>query len=173
MYLSFILHMLLLLHVDLFFFFFFFLIFYRVLNFCKSIFPEEFYFRSLILWFFTIAKNPKFSTNKVGVPVITLPPPGWDASSSQGSPQHFIRLTQKYVNTHQYSLVERWSVLPKNTTQRPHQVMSLPINPSHPHINMHILHAVLYTFSKVLIRRICLTIKRNFSWWSFPLFSWC
>ena len=57
-----------------FFFFFFFCIFYRVLNFCKSIFPEEFYFRSFYD-FFTIAKNPKFSTNKVGVPVIILPPP--------------------------------------------------------------------------------------------------
>ena len=37
---------------------------------------------------------------------------------------------------------------------------------------MHILHTVLYTFPKVLTRRICLTIKRLFSWWSFPLFSW-
>ena len=39
-------------------------------------------------------------------------------------------------------------------------------------ISMHILHTVLYTFPKVLTRRICLTIKRLFSWWSFPLFSW-
>ena len=29
----------------------------------------------------------------------------------------------------------------------------------HPSIGMHILHNVLYTFLKVLIRRICLTIK--------------
>ena len=42
----------------------------------------------------------------------------------------------------------------------------------HPNINMHILHTVLYTFPKVLTRRICLTIKSFFSWWSFPLFLW-
>ena len=38
-----------------------------------------------------------------------------------------------------------------------------------PNICMHILHTVLYTFHKVLTRRICLTIKSFFSWWSFPL----
>ena len=37
---------------------------------------------------------------------------------------------------------------------------------------MHILHTVLYTFAKELTRRICLTIKSNFSWWSFPSFWW-
>ena len=46
------------------------------------------------------------------------------------------------------------------------------INPLHPNISMHILHTVLYTFLKVLTRRICLTIKSFFSWWSFPLFLW-
>ena len=40
------------------------------------------------------------------------------------------------------------------------------------HINMHILHTVLYTFPRVLTRRICWTVKSSFSWWSFPLFSW-
>ena len=34
----------------------------------------------------------------------------------------------------------------------------------HPNISMYILHTVLYTFSKVLTRRICLTIKSFFSW---------
>ena len=33
------------------------------------------------------------------------------------------------------------------------------INPLHPNINIHIFHTVLYTFTKVLTRRICLTIK--------------
>ena len=33
-------------------------------------------------------------------------------------------------------------------------------NPLHPKISMHILHTVLYTFPKVLTRRICLPIKR-------------
>ena len=46
------------------------------------------------------------------------------------------------------------------------------IKPLHPNISIHILHTVLYTFPKVLTRRICLTIKSFFSWWSFPLFSW-
>ena len=46
------------------------------------------------------------------------------------------------------------------------------LNSLHPNINMHILHTVVYTFSNhVLARRICWTIKRIFSWWSFPLFS--
>ena len=46
------------------------------------------------------------------------------------------------------------------------------LNPLHPNISIHNLHTVLYTFPKVLTRRICLTIKSFFSWWSFPLFSW-
>ena len=47
----------------------------------------------------------------------------------------------------------------------------LEIDPLHPNISVHILHTVLCTFPKVLTRRICLTIKSFFSWWSFPLFS--
>ena len=35
------------------------------------------------------------------------------------------------------------------------------INPLHPSISGHILHTVLYTFPKVLTRRICLTIKAS------------
>ena len=38
------------------------------------------------------------------------------------------------------------------------------INPLHPMISMHILHNVLYTFPKMLTRRIWLTIKSFFSW---------
>ena len=45
------------------------------------------------------------------------------------------------------------------------------INPLHPNITIYILHTVLYTFPKVLTRRICLTIKSFISWGSFPLFS--
>ena len=37
-------------------------------------------------------------------------------------------------------------------------------NPSHPNINMHILHPVPYTFPKVLTRRICLPIIRFLPW---------
>ena len=39
-------------------------------------------------------------------------------------------------------------------------------------ISLHILHTVLYTFSKVPPERNCLTIKRFFGCWSFLLFSW-
>ena len=47
----------------------------------------------------------------------------------------------------------------------------ITFNPLHPNISMHILRTVLYTFPKMLIRRICITIKGFLSWWSFPLFS--
>ena len=39
-------------------------------------------------------------------------------------------------------------------------------------ISMHILYTGVHTFPKALTRRIVLTIKSIFSWWSFPLFSW-
>ena len=35
-------------------------------------------------------------------------------------------------------------------------------------IYIHILHTVLYAFSKLLTRRICLIIKSFYSWWSIP-----
>ena len=37
-----------------------------------------------------------------------------------------------------------------------------------------IIFSILFSihFYKLLTRRICLTIKSLFSWWSFPLFSW-
>ena len=44
--------------------------------------------------------------------------------------------------------------------------------PPHSNIGMHILHYVLCTFPKMLKRRICVTIKGFFSWWSFPVFLW-
>ena len=46
-------------------------------------------------------------------------------------------------------------------------------NPLHPNISMHILHTVLYTFPKLLRRRICWIITSFFiNWWLFPLFLW-
>ena len=42
------------------------------------------------------------------------------------------------------------------------------INPLQPNIRAYILHTALCTFPRVLTRRICLTIKSLFSWWSFP-----
>ena len=46
------------------------------------------------------------------------------------------------------------------------------VNPVHPNISIYILHTVLYTFPKVLTKRICLTIKSFFSCWSFPRVFW-
>ena len=46
------------------------------------------------------------------------------------------------------------------------------VNLLHPNISIHNLYTVFCTFGNVLTRRICLTIKSFFSWWSFPLFSW-
>ena len=48
---------------------------------------------------------------------------------------------------------------------------SKQFNSLHPNINMHILHTVLYTFLKVLTRRICLTIAGFCNCGSFPQFS--
>lgn len=39
-----------------------------------------------------------------------------------------------------------------------------------PWVGTHIPHTVFNTFPKVLMRKMCLTIKCLFSWWSFPLF---
>ena len=49
---------------------------------------------------------------------------------------------------------------------------SHPPNLLHSNINMPILHTASYTFPNGLARRICLTMKSFFSWWSFPLFLW-
>ena len=38
--------------------------------------------------------------------------------------------------------------------------------------SMHILHTALYTFPKMLTKRICLSINNFFRLWSLPLFSW-
>ena len=42
--------------------------------------------------------------------------------------------------------------------------ITIPVKPLHPTISMHVLHTALYAFTKVLTRRICLTIKSSFSW---------
>ena len=56
---------------------------------------------------------------------------------------------------------------PRNVWMKWHQPFFIYHN-----ISMHILHTVSYTFPKVLTRRICLTIKNFYCWWSFPLISW-
>ena len=50
------------------------------------------------------------------------------------------------------------------------QALHFFVNPLHPKIRMHFLHTVLYTSLEALIRRICLTIKNAFSWWSLIFF---
>ena len=44
-------------------------------------------------------------------------------------------------------------------------------NPLHLSISIHIFNTALYTFHKLLTRRVCLTIKSFFSWWLFPLLT--
>ena len=47
---------------------------------------------------------------------------------------------------------------------KPKAAHILSLNPLHPNISRHILHTVLYTYPKVLTRRICLTNRSLFSW---------
>ena len=53
-----------------------------------------------------------------------------------------------------------------------HLRLWLYLNPIHPNISMHILHTFIYIFPEVMTRRICQTIKRFLSCWSFPLILW-
>ena len=66
-------------------------------------------------------------------------------------------LVEKFVDTPRYLVALKWHYC--------------CISPLHPNISMHILHTVLHTFTEVLTRRICLTIKNFFSWGSFSSFS--
>ena len=50
-------------------------------------------------------------------------------------------------------------------------VFPLSLNPLIPNISMYILHAALQTFSTVMMRRICYTIKTSVTCWSLPFFS--
>ena len=50
------------------------------------------------------------------------------------------------------------------TTLKLKEKFLIHLDPLHPNIGMHILHTVLYTFPKVLTRRICLTVKSFYSW---------
>ena len=57
----------------------------------------------------------------------------------------------------------------RNTKGR---VLKEKINPLHPNISMHILQSFFLSFSKVMTRRICLTIKGFFGWSPFILLLW-
>ena len=41
------------------------------------------------------------------------------------------------------------------------ELPGIGVNPLHPNIRMHILHTVFYTFLKVLMRRICWTVRSS------------
>ena len=87
---------------------------------------------------------------------------GIDVSSSTGSEGEqddegfcfcfLIKISNTFL-THSINLIVRQTL----------------INPLHPNIRIHILHTVLYTFPKLLTRRICLTINILLSRLSFPL----
>ena len=63
-----------------------------------------------------------------------------------------------------------YKIIQKYDTETWH-LQRAQFNPLHPNISMHILPTVLYTFPKRLTRRISLTIKSCFSWWSSSLLS--
>ena len=58
----------------------------------------------------------------------------------------------------------RWSLIDPLTHKQ--------LNPSRTNIDIQIFHTFLYTFLRVLTRRICLTIKSFLSWRWFPSFWW-
>ena len=111
---------------------------------------------------------------------ISLPPPGWDAHPSQGDlpllgGERFCRRKVSYPRTQHINLTRSWTQTSSVHWPLGHcssHKNTWWVNPLHPNISIHILHTVLYTFPKVLTRRICLPIKSFFRWWSFPLFSW-
>ena len=55
-----------------------------------------------------------------------------------------------------------WEGETERVSRLPKEYKEGLFNPLHPNINIHILHTVLYTFTKVLTRRICLTITDEF-----------
>ena len=80
---------------------------------------------------------------------------------------------KKYINIIRYNLCQ--ILLPKKkkkkkkncTREGKDGFLFGYLNFIHPNINMHILHTVLYTFPKVLTRRICFTVKSFLSWLTF------
>ena len=99
-----------------------------------------------------------FVSVSVSVSLFSPPPPSFLPHSLVHNYSYHIRQLKYTIKCH--FLV--W----------PYTVKHCAINPLHPNISMHILHTDLYTLPKLLTRRIHLTIKSFFSWWSFPLFLW-
>ena len=62
--------------------------------------------------------------------IISIPhPPGWDASPSEVTPRHFIRLPRQYSHTHLYSCMERGDVRVKSLSQEHNTLTPLRLEP--------------------------------------------
>ena len=66
---------------------------------------------------------------------------------------------------------EKFTIKSWELEQHAHNGRRNAFIPLHPNISKHILHTVLYTFPKVLTRRICLPIKIFFSDWPSPFMT--
>ena len=75
-----------------------------------------------------------------------------------------------WVNFDYWLLIGCWDPLNREVSIT--KLWSSIASSLHPNISISILHTVFYTFPIVLMKRICLTIKNLFSWWSFPLSLW-
>ena len=84
---------------------------------------------------------------------------------------HSERVHNSSKPSHADGSIQEGSGLFSYSIQRFQGFLFRPYPPLHSNISIHILHTVLLTFPRVLTRRICLTIKSFFSWWSVPLFS--
>ena len=115
---------------------------------------------------------------------ITAPPPGWDSSISQGKPPafHQVSLTiwryplmllggerhgeskvffprtphMSRLGLHPGVQRTNHQVTNKQDKLKRLKIVCFLFNPLNSIISIHILHTVLYTFTKVLTRRICL-----------------
>ena len=85
---------------------------------------------------------------------------GSRARSSAVSPEQSVMVLSKSFTRNRISTHSSWPAA--ELRWRARNTQKITLNPLHPRISMHILHTVLYTFSKVLTRRICLT-NNNFN----------
>ena len=66
----------------------------------------------------------------------------------QGSLKHYLCQSQCHANITFHKILQEYLI----------------ISPLHPKINMPILNSILYTFSKMLTKKVCLTINSFFGW---------
>ena len=88
---------------------------------------------------------------------------GSRARSSAVSPEQSVMVLSKSFTRNRISTHSSWPAAELRWRARNTQKITLdPLHPRISRISVHILHTVLYTFSKVLTRRICLT-NNNFN----------